>query len=381
MPRIDRIEAYPIAIPFLREFRTSAGLIGSPSVPGPHVYVKITADDGTVGWGECRPPRTWTYETPETVVSTIRVYLAPALKGLDPRDTVGAHRTMDREIAPGPSGGQPIAKSAIDLALHDLAARIEGVNVARLWGREPGKMTLSFTVTASDPEGIHRQVEEGRRSGYRNFNCKIGHDPRTDRAILRAMREAAPDGFLWADANRGYHFEAAVDILPALQQYGFGAFEQPTADPHGRELAAIRAQSGPVRILVDEVLGHPRDVYEYIRAEAIDGITVKLGRMGGLAPNREVIEVALAAGLDVLVSGLTESGLAMVAACVLGSAYGISFPAALNGPQLLAQPVTKEGWLLEKDTVRLPEGPGFGISVDEDVLARLAREPFAPPPR
>jgi len=377
-PKIAKVEAFPIAVPFVREFRISGGLIGSPTVPGPHTYVKVTAEDGTSGWGESRPPRKWSYETPETVVSTIRRYLAPAMIGRDPHDIEGAVRAMDAEIAPGPSGGQPIAKAGIEVALHDLSAKLRGVNVAALWGRVPGDtMTLSCTITSSDYDGIRKEVAEARFKGYRNFNCKVGHDLETDRAIISTLRTEAPDAFLWADANRGLTVDGALRLLPLLREYGFGAFEQPTADAHGSELARIRAESGPVLILVDEVLCDLRDLAEYIRRDAIDGITVKLTRMGGLWRNRLALEMARAAGLEILVSGLTESGLGLVAASALGAAYGIKYPAALNGPQLLAESILKGGWPVKRAVVQIPKGPGLGIEVDEEALAKLKSEPFA----
>ncbi len=378
---IAKIEVFPIAIPFLKEFRTSGGLIGSPTVPGPHVYVKVTAEDGTTGWGESRPSPRWSYETPETVVSTIRRHLAPALIGHDPHDIQGAARLMDRVIALGPSGGQPIAKAGIEVAIHDLSARLRGINVARLWGRDPGKATtLSYTVTSSHPEGIRREVRLGQEAGYRNFNCKIGHDYETDRKLLEAMRKAEPNGFLWADANRAFTLPGALKILPVLREYGFGAFEQPTADAHGSELALIRTASGPVMILVDEVLCDLRDLAEYIRRDAVDGITLKVTRMGGLRATHLAVEMARAAGLEVLISGLTESGVGLMAGSALSASHDIPYPAALNGPQLIAESILKGGWPVKGGVVQVTRGPGLGVEVDEEALARLNRDPFSPSP-
>jgi len=373
-PAIAKIEALPITIPMLKEFRISGGLVGDSSSGAPHVYVRVTAEDGTVGWGESRPSRRWSYETLETVVSTIRRYLVPALIGLDPHDIQGAVRRMDREIAPGPSGGQPIAKAGVEIALHDLSARLRGVNVARLWGREPGKTaTLSFTVTSSDPEGVRRDVREGLEAGYRNFNCKIGYGHEKDRKILEALRKAGAGGFLWADANRGYTLPEALRILPVLKDLGFGAFEQPTADAHGSELAEIRKASGAVMILADEVLCELRDVRELIRRDAVDGITLKVTRMGGLRRNRLALEMARGAGLEVLMSGLTESGVGLMAASALSAAHDIRHPAALNGPQLLRESILRGGWPVKEGAVQIARGPGLGVEVDEEALERLKK--------
>ena len=70
---------------------------GQPS-GRPSVLVKITADNGTVGWGQSVPTPRWSYETLETVDSTIRRYLAPELIGRDPFDLEGIRAVMDHAI-------------------------------------------------------------------------------------------------------------------------------------------------------------------------------------------------------------------------------------------------------------------------------------------
>src|SRR5437588_12290537 len=124
---IRDIEAFALRLPFKSEFRIARGSVGSPTQAAPHVYVRVTATDSTFGWGEARPSHRWSYETEESVLTTIEGYLAPALLGADPWDLRGLHEVMDREIAPGISVGAPIAKCAVDMAVHDLLARTAGV--------------------------------------------------------------------------------------------------------------------------------------------------------------------------------------------------------------------------------------------------------------
>src|SRR5687767_11792143 len=65
----------------------------------PTIVIKLTASDGTVGWGQAVPSPRWSYETPETVQSTIAHHLAPLLIGADPRDNEAIHVAMNRAIA------------------------------------------------------------------------------------------------------------------------------------------------------------------------------------------------------------------------------------------------------------------------------------------
>src|SRR5437588_456719 len=108
-------------------FRFASGSAGAAGEGAPFVLVKLTDSEGETGWGEGRPMPQWSYETLETATTTIRTYLAPALLGLPVTDRWEMHFRMQRAIGRGPSTGQPVAKAAVDMAVHDLCARAAGL--------------------------------------------------------------------------------------------------------------------------------------------------------------------------------------------------------------------------------------------------------------
>src|SRR5205823_7573002 len=173
--RIKAVEAFALRLPFRTEFRIARGSVGSPAAGAPHVYVRVTADDGTVGWGEARPSHRWSYETEESVLSTIRGYLAPALAGHDAFDLARLHRTMHTEIAPGLTVGQPIAKSAIDMAVHDLIGRSLGIGLRELIGSR-GAQTIpsSWIVSTTDPAEARQVAASATARGYTGLKVKVG---------------------------------------------------------------------------------------------------------------------------------------------------------------------------------------------------------------
>ncbi len=121
------------------------------------VLVKMTADDGTIGWGESGPSRRWSAETTHSCYTSIRHYLAPALIGRDPFDIAGLHLAMNQEIAPGLDPGQPIAKAALDLAAHDLVCRQLGINLQSWLGAKGrDRVDLAYLVSAPGVEGTAR---------------------------------------------------------------------------------------------------------------------------------------------------------------------------------------------------------------------------------
>src|SRR5579884_2808090 len=185
---IVSVEVYPTRLPTRAILHLARGPV-SDELGAPHVFVRVRDASGAEGWGEARPSHRWSDETEETVVSTVRTYLAPAVIGRDPADLAGLHAAMDREIAPGLTRGQPIAKSAVDLAVHDLLGRRLGLGLPALFGRaHGGSVPLCWTVSADNPAEAEAQTQEGRALGYHGFKVKLGVRPECDVEIVEAVR-------------------------------------------------------------------------------------------------------------------------------------------------------------------------------------------------
>ena len=152
---------------------------------------------------------------------------------------------MERAIRPSFSVGQPLAKAAIDLACYDL------------WGKQVGRsrmshfsesrpiteIQLSWTINATSLEKAHEQLEQGRAAGYTSYNVKIGapQTPDYDRSLVRAVREFAPQGFHWADANTSYDLATAKRMAGVLADAGFKALESPLPPNRLRDYQALQA--------------------------------------------------------------------------------------------------------------------------------------------
>ena len=122
----------------IKSFTFASGSAGTAGEAAPHLFVKMTDSEGRVAWGEGRPVPSWSYETLETVTMTVRHQLAPAVIGLPITDRRAIQRRMHQAIGRGPSTGQPIAKAAVDIAVHDLCAQAAGMTLrAFLGGRMP----------------------------------------------------------------------------------------------------------------------------------------------------------------------------------------------------------------------------------------------------
>lgn len=376
MPTIATIDLYPVRLPVIKSFSFASGSAGKVGGTAPHLFVKVTDDAGNVGWGEGRPVPSWSYETLETLTTTIRHHLAPALIGHELTDRWGLGRKLHAVIGRGPSTGQPIAKAALDLAIHDLCAKVAGMSLRAFLGgsNRRNTMALSYTLTGHDRASIQQELREGKAAGFRHFNFKAAVAPETDIEVAETVKAEIPaGGFVWADANQGFQLHNARRVAQAFTAIGVDLLEQPLPADQRHLMQALR-QSTTIPLAVDEASVSPADFLHYVRDGLVDYLVIKVTRSGGIWPTLQQIAVAEAAGLPLLVSGLTDGLLTKVAVCQVALAFGFAGPAALNGSQFTDESAlfpTKAA--IEADgAVHLNDLPGIGIAPDEDALRMLA---------
>ncbi len=371
MVRIARIETIALNYPTQGRFKFFEDHNGRP-IGRPSVLVKITTDDGTVGWGQSVPVNKWSYETTESVQSTIDRYLAPVLIGMDVFDAPHIQSVLDKVIAPSFSTGQPICKAGIDLALFDLTGKLLKQTAQQRWKRTGlSRVTISYTLNPVSLNDVPRLIEDGRRLGYRNFNIKVAPNPEFDIELTRLVKKLVPDGFLWADANCGYDEETALQAARKLADAGAAVLEQPlranriTGYQKLKKLAALP-------IILDEGVVDHSDLAEFIKLDMLDGVAIKPPRCGGITEACHQIRMLEENGLMILGSGLTDPDLSLAASLLVFGAHTINYPAALNGCQFLTTSVLRAPFSVENGELPVPSGYGLGVEVDEDKVSALS---------
>src|SRR5690606_13881433 len=144
-----------------------------------------------------------------------------------------------------------------------------------------------------------------------------------------------------------------------IDPLGITMFEQPVAmtDIYGMKklLSAV-----PMTIALDEATVGIPFVIELLRREAIEGIAVKINKMGGLHYARQMCDLANNAGLTLIGSGLMDAPVGFAASVHLYAGYGIEMPVDLNGPQFIADNYLAEPYPMDGQRALVPSGPGLG---------------------
>jgi L-alanine-DL-glutamate epimerase-like enolase superfamily enzyme len=206
--------------------------------------VRLTDEHGLLGWGQSVPVETWSYETAESVESTLRRYLAPAVIGAEPGDLAKCTRAWSAPSAPHfrSASRSPRRRSTSPAMTFGEAGGQAGFFAPRQSREERDQAELDGE--RGEHGKAEQQLEQGRAAGYDSFNVKIGppQTPAYDRELVRTVRDFAPSGFHWADANTNYDFATAREMAPRLAHAGFRAFESPLPPNRLRDYQALKRQ-------------------------------------------------------------------------------------------------------------------------------------------
>ena len=311
------------------------------------VRVRITDGDGVEGWGEAAPNRFYG-ETADTALGAL-ARLTPVVEACDTWALEDVETEMNRALRFNGS-----VKSAISAALHDLAGKRLGVPVYRLWGLDPQKAPLSsFTIAIAANDGELRQ-RVSQASAYPVLKIKLGTDH--DDAIIRTVRDAAPNKVLRVDANAAWSPKHALRMIDVLVECGVEYVEQPVAAHDVDGLRFVRERS-PLPVIADESCVVSTDIPRLVGA--VDGINLKLSKCGGLREALRIIATARSHGMLVMAGCMIETSLGITAAAHLAPLLDY---ADFDGAALLADD-PYVGATIEGGRIAIPEAPGLGVRV------------------
>ncbi|GAA1906159.1 mandelate racemase/muconate lactonizing enzyme family protein [Lapillicoccus jejuensis] len=339
------------------------------------VLVRVRDTDGVVGYGEA--PQVWqvTGESLASATACVEQMLAPLVVGTDTDDWSATTARLPRAVARNAG-----AKAAVDVALHDLAARRSGVRLAELLrttygdpaAHPPRTVTTDVTLSAGDADALAAAAVARVADGFGTLKLKVGTDAATDVARVRAVREAVgPDPVLRLDANQGWTPEDAVDVVRALEAADLGVelVEQPVPGEDVEGLAWVRARVG-LPVMADEALFTAYDLERILRLGAADAINVKLAKTGSLAAAAALLRRAAEHGLGTMVGSMMETHVGLGAAASLVAAVPTSGTNDLDAAWWAAASPYDGGITYDGPVITLPDVPGLGIErLHEDAVA------------
>ncbi len=372
------MEITPITLEWKKTIGESFGEVGKRE---DDVIIQIFTDDGTYGLGEGMTLGPfYGKESQGTVMALLAEHFWPkVLKDEDPFNVDLIHYKMDKTVSEG-----SFAKTAVDIALHDIIGKSLGIPVCKLIGGSyADKIPLHWPIGIESPKVIGEDVLKGMKAGFKAIKMKIGGDEKRDVELVKAVREAAGPGIvLVVDANQAYDIKTAIRVLREIEQYDVQRVEQPV---HYRDLdgmALVRRSVG-IPIGACESAVTQQDVIQIIKKEAADFLNFKVMRSGGFYPSKAIVQMATAAGIFCASSTMlgmgvelaTDAHFAVSTIALAPAPY--KFHGIATGILKLFNAVDSTG--ISRDVVdgtpkiadgflTVPTSPGLGITLNRDNL-------------
>ena len=338
------------------------------------LLVRVRTRDGVVGAGEGVAPGGpwWGGESVETMQVVVDRYLAPLAVGADLTRLPALRERMDRMVA-----ANPFAKCALETAMWDAWARtLELPLHALLGGRCRDSLPVTWAIGAADPDiVVEEALAKVESDGHGSIKLKMGAlEPAADVArVEKIAASLAQVTSVRVDLNGAWDELTATRLLPRLEQAGIDLVEQPTpawdVDALTRLCALLR-----IPVMADESLGSDHDALILAARRAADVFSLKIGKSGGYLVTRRIAAVAQAAGIPCHGGTGIESSLGALAGAHLMCALpAVTYGSELFGPLLMTDGLLTEPLDYRDGALHLPDGPGLGVDLDEDRVARYTR--------
>jgi L-alanine-DL-glutamate epimerase-like enolase superfamily enzyme len=372
---IKAIEPIAVSLPMKKPVQ----MAGETVTRADNIFVRIEAEDGTIGWGEAASAPTMTGETVASMMAAV-AHMTPVLLKRAADDFAGLSAAMAASMY-GNSG----AKAAIDIALHDLVGRATGRPLHALFGvKKRSHMPVLAVVGSDDATADMREAQARYAAGYRAFKIKVGlasaeADAERTRIVCAALRaldkECGEDCLISSDANQGYSTEAALRYVRGIDGCGLDFFEQPVPAHDLDGMARVAAAAPALWIGADEGIHALDDIERHHQRKAARGASLKAIKLGGLRTLFDAGELCARLGMRINISCKTgESSVASAAAAHIAAvvpelAWGLTVTSPGLAEDVVTVPVA-----VAHGHVTVPDGPGLGIEVDERRVRRRQQE-------
>jgi muconate cycloisomerase len=366
--KITELEPIPLRLPFAQPFKISQGVRETLET----LIVRVHTDEGLVGIGETQAwRRQGSAELLWSLVRTIKDHFEPLIAGRSPFDVGGILQTLNEALY-----NTLYAQAAVADALYDIAGKAVGLPVHKLLAGECRDRVRIGGLLAMKPTvaELMESAQAFYERGFRHFGLKIGLDPRQDLANVVALRERFGDRVvLRVDANGALAYDAALALLKKLEPHDIDVAEQPVAIWDLEGLAALcRATSIP--IMADESVSTDHSLLEVIRRRAATVVQTKIAKNGGMYRVWRLWTLASAAGMRIYPGNHPSTSVATAAVAQLCGAWpgplmeGV-FAVGVSGA--LGADIVTEPIVPVNGEIRVPSGPGLGVELDPDAIARF----------
>ncbi len=358
------IEKIPLKTPFITALRRVDNV--------ENVRICIHTDTPHVGYGGAPATKAVTGEDLDSISKTIKKHIAPKLVG----ETFNLPGVL--EILHACCDGNSSAKSAVDMALYDLAAAAQNSSLVEFLGSRPKPLETAVTISLKSPKEMADDALSAYNRGYTILKVKVGGKDGLDTDRISAVREAVPEARLLIDANQAWSVDESLEIINAIAPLQIELIEQPVLGSDIQGLKTISQQS-TIAILADEAVFTLDDAKKVIEERAADLINIKLMKCGGISKAIEIIEYCQQEGVKCMMGSMLEGPTSIALTAQLVMAYSDAFSYVdLDSPLLYQKIPTGTGLTFFNNTIELEDDAFYSLYIvacaDNTLYTGIAKE-------
>jgi len=345
-----------VRLPFLSPFTTSFGTEAERTA-----LILRLEKGGVTALAECvtMVDPLYSYEDNDTALHIIRDHLAGMVK-----DVPAPEEFLERASR---IRGHNMAKAAMEMMLWDFHAKHEGKQIVRALGPSKGYADVGISLGIDNKEATIKKVGNALRKGYKRIKLKI--DRGKEFEIVKTVRDSFPACELSADANACYTLKD-LPALKRLDRFGLVYLEQPLEHDDIVDHAKL-AKELDTPICLDESISTVERARQALEIGAAKVINIKPGRLGGFSNSRRVAKLAREEGCHVWVGGMLETGVGRAFNVAFASLKLVDYPGDTSpNEKYFARDIVKNPFVMEDGRITPNEGPGIGVELDDDFLAR-----------
>ncbi|RLQ97843.1 o-succinylbenzoate synthase [Falsibacillus albus] len=328
------------------------------------IIVEVVDETGLKGYGEAVAFTTpwYTEETVQTCFHMLKDVLVPQLL----KEMITSPRAFHKRFHP--IRRNHMAKAALDMALCDLEAKKQDIPLWQWLGGVNQQVPAGVVVAADSAEAAIIQIHQYVDQGYERVKIKVS--PERDIDLLKRIRAKFPDLDIMADANSAYTLED-IDKLVALGQFNLLMIEQPLGVDDIVDHAELQ-QKVETPICLDESIVTFHDAESAIKLGACQVMNLKIGRVGGLLPAKQIHDLCLHNGIKVWCGGMIEFGISRAHNLALSTLEGFSMPGDLSSSsRFWEEDIITPAIEVVNGKVTAPMKPGIGFDINEKRLEEV----------
>ena len=359
VPPVDHVDLFLVRLPFVSPFAISTAVWTTKDA----LLLRLESG-GLTAWGECvaDPDPFYAYETTGTARHVLKDFLLPLL---EPGAPLGDLERRMRHVR-----GHEMARATLENAVLDLIAKRKGSPLHALLGAPKKKVPSGISIGIQEsPAALVAAVEEAVGKKYHRVKMKIQKGKDLD--YVRAVRERFPALPLMVDANGDYRLDDA-EHLAKFDAFDLMMIEQPLSYFDFYQHAILQ-ESLKTPLCLDESIHSLDDAAAAIALGGCRILNLKQGRVGGLLESMRILDHAAAHGVPVWSGGMDETGVGRAVNIHLQTLPGFTLPGDTSETSryfhedIVEPPVVLD----EEGFIEVPAGPGIGVTVIEERLARL----------